>query len=66
MSPISLLELGYISGVNSSKLIVCCPNKFWRRGNVQIVCSRESIPLFDNIEEAKASLLTRVEKLTNV
>jgi hypothetical protein len=66
MSPISLLELGYISGTNPSKLIVCCPKKFWRRGNVQIVCSRESIPLFDNIEEAMTSLLTRVEKLTNI
>jgi len=35
MSPISLLELGLHA--KDGKLVVCCPEAFWRRGNVQIV-----------------------------
>tara|TARA_Y100000034_G_scaffold135487_1_gene207592 strand:- start:816 stop:1313 length:498 start_codon:yes stop_codon:yes gene_type:complete len=48
-SPITLLEFGMFS--DSGSLIVCCPKGFWRRGNIEIVCAREDIPLFDNKEE---------------
>jgi hypothetical protein len=63
MSPITLLELGYIASNDPSKLIVNCPRGFWRRGNVEIVCSRQGIPLFDDMEEAVSSLISRMEKL---
>jgi hypothetical protein len=59
-SPISLLELGVHSGDRPSKLIVCCPDGFWRKGNVEIVCSRNGIPLFNDLPSAIASLRTRV------
>ena len=36
--PISLLELGLFA--RSRKLLVCCPEGFWRKGNVDIVCQR--------------------------
>jgi hypothetical protein len=49
-SPITLLELGLHA--NSKKIIVCCPDGFWRKGNVEIVCSRFNIPFYDNFEEA--------------
>jgi hypothetical protein len=48
-SPISLMELGLYA--NSGKLLVCCPNGFWRKGNVDIVCERFNIPLYENIEK---------------
>jgi hypothetical protein len=48
-SPISLLELGLFA--RSHKLIVCCPDGFWRQGNVRIVCQRFGIPFFTNKEE---------------
>ncbi len=48
-SPITLLELGLYA--NSGKLIVCCPKDFWRRGNVEIVCERYNIPMFDDFDE---------------
>lgn len=48
-SPISLLELGLYA--NSGRLIVCCPDGFWRQGNVRIVCERYNIPLFYTKEE---------------
>jgi nucleoside 2-deoxyribosyltransferase len=54
MSPISLLELGLYA--KSGKLKVCCPSGFWRRGNVEVVCQRHNIPLFDDLEELLASL----------
>lgn len=40
-SPISLLELGLLAGLQASgslnKLVVCCPDGFYRQGNVDIV-----------------------------
>jgi hypothetical protein len=47
-SPISLLELGLYA--NSGKLLVCCPDGFWRKGNVEIVCEKFNIPMYENIE----------------
>ena len=49
-SPISLLELGLYAA--SGKLVVCCPDGFWRQGNVDIVCIRHGIPLFQDLETA--------------
>ncbi len=48
-SPITLLELGLHA--NSKKLMVCCPDAFYRSGNVHIVCKDYNIPLFKNINE---------------
>lgn len=49
-SPISLLELGLFA--KSGKIIVVCPKGFWRKGNVDIVCERYKIPLYENLEKA--------------
>ena len=40
-SPISLLELGLFA--KSGKLIVYCPEGFWRKGNVDVVCKRYEV-----------------------
>jgi len=50
-SPISLLELGLHA--NSKKLYVICPIEFYRRGNVEVVCSLYDIPLFNSIDDFK-------------
>jgi len=57
-SPISLLELGLYAA--SGKMIVVCPDGFYRKGNVEITCQRYSIPLFNSIEEAIPSLKQRL------
>jgi hypothetical protein len=57
-SPISLLELG--KHADSGKMIVCCPDGFWRKGNVEIVCARHSIPLYNNINHAKSALIALI------
>ena len=46
-SPISLLELGLYA--KSEKLLVCCPEGFWRKGNVDIMCENFNIPLYNDL-----------------
>ena len=53
-SPITLLELGLFA--NSGKLIVHCPEGFWRKGNVDIVCNRFRISQVENISDIKGML----------
>lgn len=48
-SPVTLLELGLYA--RSGKLAVCCPEGFWRKGNIDIVCQRYGIPQADTIEQ---------------
>jgi hypothetical protein len=49
-SPITLLELGLISGLKE-KAIVCCPEGYFRKGNVDIVCSRFNIPIVETFKD---------------
>ena len=54
-SPITLLELGLWAnnkGNVPSKLIVVCPEGFWRKGNVDVVCERYNIKRFNSITDA--------------
>lgn len=37
-SPITLLELG-LHVKDGKQMIVCCPEGFWRKGNVDVVCA---------------------------
>ena len=48
-SPITLLELGLFA--NTGRMIVCCPEGFWRKGNVDIVCNRHNILQAETIED---------------
>jgi hypothetical protein len=57
-SPISLLELGRYSG--AKEMIVCCPKGFWRRGNVEILCTRNNTPMFETMEDAIGALITKI------
>ena len=54
MSPITLLELGIHA--KSRKLIVYCPEGFWRKGNVDIVCEKYNIKQVDSFEELKKAI----------
>lgn len=46
-SPVSMLELGLFA--HSGKVIVCCPEGFWRKGNIDIVCHRYGIPQVNDL-----------------
>lgn len=49
-SPVTLLELGLLIA-SEKEMVVCCPEGFWRRGNVKIVCQRNRIPFANTFEE---------------
>ncbi|MBQ4822636.1 nucleoside 2-deoxyribosyltransferase domain-containing protein [Aquimarina sp. MMG016] len=55
-SPITLLELGLFA--RSGKLIVCCPDGFWRKGNVDVVCDRYVVQQVTGLRE----LINEVKK----
>lgn len=48
-APITLLELGLFA--KSGKLVVCCPEGYFRKGNVDIVCRRYGIPQVASLDE---------------
>ena len=50
-SPISLLELGLHACCNPEKLVVLCPEGFWRKGNVDIVCDKYDVIQVKNFDE---------------
>lgn len=60
-TPITLLELGMYAG--TGKAMVCCPEGFYKRGNVQMVCLRYGIELLDSLDELSQKLRPRLEKL---
>jgi len=55
-SPITLLEFGLIVGQSPEKLIVVCPDGFWKKGNIDIVCDRYSINQVATLEKAVENL----------
>ena len=50
-APVSMLELGLYAD-SICKIIVCCPDGFWRQGNVEIVCDRFNVPFFRELDDA--------------
>jgi len=51
------IEMGKAMFAKDEKLIVCCPEGFWRKGNIEVVCDWYEIPLYTNFEEAIVELL---------
>jgi len=60
-SPISLLELGLFA--RSGKMIVCCPDGFWRKGNVEIVCQRYDVPFHNNYDTWLLNIKDRLKRI---
>lgn len=58
-SPITLLELGLFA--RSDKLIVCCSDGFWRKGNIEVVCNIFGVPLFEQFEAAINTLRQKLK-----
>lgn len=57
-APITLLELGLFAA--SGKLIVCCPDGFWRKGNVDIVCARYGITQVADLQGLVGAVIARL------
>jgi len=48
-APVTLMELGLAA--RTGKAIVCCPAGYWRKGNVDVVCTRYGIPSVSSLPE---------------
>lgn len=48
-APITLMELGLAV---DKTVVVCCPDGYWRKGNVQVLCDRRKTPLHDDLPSA--------------
>lgn len=59
ISPITLLELG-LHAKRGRQNIVCCPEGFWRQGNVQVICEQFGIPLHGSYEDMLHDLRWRI------
>lgn len=57
-SPVSLLELGLHA--RSGKLIVLCPEGFWRKGNVDLTAAYYGVERVGSIAELAAAVRRRV------
>ena len=65
-SPITLLELGLHLAAKDAKqrpkLLVCCPEGFYRLGNVEIVCGEVGIPIIPSYEEFVVAVRERLQE----
>lgn len=50
-SPITLMELGYMVS-KGYEIIVFCPDRFWRKGNVDVICDYHGILVYNNLVDA--------------
>jgi len=57
-APVTLLEFGL--SARSGKLLVCCPEGYWRRGNIEVVCARYGIPLLPSLEMLVTEIRNRI------
>jgi hypothetical protein len=56
-APITLLELGLFA--RSGRMVVCCPDGYWRKGNVEVVCARYGVPLVSDLDALIAEVRRR-------
>ena len=54
-APITLLELGKATALRK-RIVISCPEGYWRRGNVQVVARRAGTQVHDSLAEAMTSL----------
>ena len=57
-SPITLLELGLHKDDN---IIVCCPEGFYRKGNVDIVCKKYNIKTCKTLNELVIQIINELK-----
>lgn len=59
-SPVSLLELGLYA--RTKKLMVVCPDGFWRKGNVDIVAERYHLATYPTLAALNHALQVKLAK----
>jgi hypothetical protein len=59
-APITLLELGLLA--RDRRAVTCCPDGYWRKGNVEVVCARYGVPLVDDLTALIAEVRRRLSQ----
>lgn len=64
LSPITLMELGVrLAGSKRRETLVCCPEGFWRRGNIEVISARAGLepplPSLDALSDKVLSWINR-------
>lgn len=54
-APVTMLELG-LHADNIAKVVVCCPDGFYRQANIEIVCDRYGVPFYKDLDDAIADV----------
>jgi hypothetical protein len=57
-APVSILEFGMYA--DSGRLLVCCEGGFWKKGNIDIICSRKNIPAFETMQQLTGHLVNKL------
>lgn len=60
LSPVTMVELGLWA--SSGKVIVCCGDKYWRAGNVHLVCERYGIPMVRSFAELPDAIVDMLKQ----
>ncbi|KAM4058626.1 nucleoside 2-deoxyribosyltransferase like domain-containing protein [Hirsutella rhossiliensis] len=58
-APVSLLEFGIWARI-PGKAIVVCPEGYWKRGNVQIVCKKFGVEMVDSVYGLTEAIVRRL------
>lgn len=68
MSPVTLMELGHRlpakppeANYSSLNTIVSCPQGFWRKGNVDILCARHGVKVVEGVDDLFAATLEMIK-----
>lgn len=64
-SPVSLLELGLMARQSNRKVVVCCPDGYWRQENVEETCKRYNRTLIRTFEEGMSALGKAIREVDN-
>jgi hypothetical protein len=59
ISLISLIELRLF--IKTKKIVICCPDSFYRRGNVQIICNKYDIKLVKTLNKLVKEVKDRIK-----
>ncbi|KAJ4340518.1 hypothetical protein N0V87_002503 [Didymella glomerata] len=60
VSPVTMMELGLWA--SSGKVIVCCDSRFWRAGNIHLVCERYNVPYVEKFDDLVTAVKDRLFK----
>ncbi|KAF2864603.1 hypothetical protein BDV95DRAFT_632805 [Massariosphaeria phaeospora] len=59
-SPVTMLELGLLA--EKHKVVVCCDKRFWKSGNIHIVCGKYGIPYCETFEGLVGLIMKELKK----